>query len=233
MVKHLGLASEAELTSWLSKVKKQASNGERSYNGYRDTYGRGRTLPFWIVADHPEPTPESNGMRFTVHDQIAAVSWMESRWDASRSAGDTAWYRLVEEAAAGEKTSVVFDLLSIQEVKMGSKLARLVVADRARADEVLQRGRKLSAQFNSVLKAREDGVLEEMAEILRQAEADAETAANAKRAERAAREKLAREWVHLPLESARRRSTERTLRGLVEEHIRPRAAVSARRWALR
>ena len=113
-------------------------------------------------------------------------------------------------------------LLSIQEVKMGSKLARLVVADRARADEVLQRGRKLSAQFNSVLKAREDGLLEEMAEILRQAEADAETAANAKRAERAAREKLAREWVHLPLESARRRSTERTLRGLVEEHIRPR-----------
>jgi hypothetical protein len=110
MVKHLGLASEAELTSWLTKVKKQASNGERSYNGYRDTYGRERTLPFWIVADHPEPTPESNGMRFTVHDQIAAVSWMESRWDASRSAGDTAWYRLVEEAAAGEKTSVVFDL---------------------------------------------------------------------------------------------------------------------------
>ena len=116
MVKHLGLASEAELTSWLTKVKKQASNGERSYNGYRDTYGRERTLPFWIVADHPEPTPESNGMRFTVHDQIAAVSWMESRWDASRSAGDTAWYRLVEEAAAGKKTSVVFDLCGVRSV---------------------------------------------------------------------------------------------------------------------
>ena len=79
-------------------------------------------------------------------------------------------------------------LLCVQEVQMGSKLGQLVVADRERADEVLQRGRKRSKEFKAELKKREKQTLVEQAEELEKAQELAAQAAEEKQELRLARE---------------------------------------------